>query len=408
MSIASGRAWQAAGAGLGNIGRLLVEQQEREREQRRQEEADRIAAGEREYSRGRNAMADARAAEERMLRLAALGVSDVPASAPAVQFNQPQFGASFPQAGARAPDTATSLGVAIPAPGPGYLSGRGAAPAPSAEAPLANIGRIAAATPTPRMRGLADTFQPGGLIQAAPSAANRAEFATAGEAARRGEVYGAISPTTVGALPPSGQTVVGADPAMYSAIAGAERGAVTADALARDAAESVRRHPELAVFSPPEQVRRGRILDTPRAPTGPAPRTPTQLQEELDRSRDQLFTVQRGAPVRPDVTSAAEEEKFVRDSALTAQQVGRLRERVARDSTAAAGGRPMAPAPVAPLRPAAPTAAPAGSAFNLLRQPAAVGGAGAGSKIAVNQREYDGIVAEMGAGYADRHYRVQP
>jgi hypothetical protein len=44
MSIASGRAWMAAGQGLNNIGAMLLQGQERDRELQRQAEADKIAA----------------------------------------------------------------------------------------------------------------------------------------------------------------------------------------------------------------------------------------------------------------------------------------------------------------------------------------------------------------------------
>ena len=73
MSIASGRAWQAAGAGLGNIGRLLVEQQEREREQRRLEEAEARYAGQMAYSRGRDVAGDERLALDRQRQEAQFG-----------------------------------------------------------------------------------------------------------------------------------------------------------------------------------------------------------------------------------------------------------------------------------------------------------------------------------------------
>jgi hypothetical protein len=65
MSIASGRAWMAAGTGLGNIGRLLVEQEERERERQRQEAAEARYAEQMTYSRGRDAAGDAIAAMDR-------------------------------------------------------------------------------------------------------------------------------------------------------------------------------------------------------------------------------------------------------------------------------------------------------------------------------------------------------
>ena len=58
MSMASGRAWTSLGQSLGNIGNLLLQNQERERERQRQAEQDALRADELVYSRGRDAKSD--------------------------------------------------------------------------------------------------------------------------------------------------------------------------------------------------------------------------------------------------------------------------------------------------------------------------------------------------------------
>ena len=326
MSYASGRGWRALGSGLENIGALLVQREERDRERRRQDAAA------------------ARAAPEQQR-----------VSAPAIEFTPPRFGESFPR-----PRTETG----IAAPPRGFLrEGGGPAPSRAAPAPLANIGKIALGpTPAPtRMRGLADTFQPGGFIQTGPSAADRASMVEAEKAGRIGRVVSALVPA-VGAMTPEGQTLVGAGEIPLAAVTAAQgRQDTHAQALAW-----LRKYPDIPAGIGDEAIIRAGVFrdqqshDLPPAGAGspPAP-TQAQLDARLDRSRDALYTAQRGAPARPDYVTPAAEQKFVRDSSLAAQQVGRLQERVARDSTAAAGTPAPAPVPVRPPAPVPTTKTPA-------------------------------------------------
>jgi len=185
MSYASAGAARGLAEGLGNIGRLLMEQKDRQRELERQAAEDQ-----------RLAMDRARAEAEFLDRT---GVAFVPAQAPDItrEFTPPRFGAGLPT-------TREPGGIAAPL--RGYLSGV-EGPAPS---PFANIGRAAlGAHPLPEIQGIEGRFQPGGFMRVGPSAADRASL----EAAR---VAGVAGPAMVrsrglsGAFTPQEETLIGA------------------------------------------------------------------------------------------------------------------------------------------------------------------------------------------------------
>jgi hypothetical protein len=211
MSIAAGRGWLAAGQGLNNIGALLLQQQELQREHARQDAEDQRLAFER-------ARQDAEFADR-------TGISSVPASAPRISFNPPAFGTSLPSGGAMGAQAQPGLlgSSAMPAiQGPstdattGELVPRTPAPVaarttPTISPPLTGgIGRIALGeTAMPPVRGLSDTFQPGGFIRTGPSAADRTVLEKARTAGAVGQVRAGLEPA-VAAMSPQAQTLVGA------------------------------------------------------------------------------------------------------------------------------------------------------------------------------------------------------
>jgi hypothetical protein len=399
MSIAAGRGWLAAGQGLTNIGSLLIAAQERQREQARQDLADKYAAQEQQmrllkFQQDTGLNPDGSPTPDRGVYSGGAFV--------------PTLGKQFtPAASTTPPVTIAPMTTATPmppTPGPGDLPGMESAPVtqtpPVAVVPPRALPTVAPAATLPTIGQMASgqSPTPSGAVQVGRSAAQRTADARLKQAASEADVLASNNPGFA-AQPWRQRVAMAGSPTLYDAFASRQGREATAAKAASDATDlattaKVARQALGLPAGVADKYAVGQWMPQQRYENTPPRATPLSEGTLLERMRARVGQLQvelgHANLLTKHVTPASRADavaRMRRDGEFGEATPGQWQQ-----VGTGAGAATAVPGSSAPLVLGAPSPAPRG----------------AGGKLSVTQTEYDALARQYGAAVAAQHYIVGP